>query len=224
MELFKNFAADTLNAGINNSVTSLVVNDASLFPATGNFRIKIDSELLLVTAVSTNTFTVTRAIEGSSAASHSGGAAVTLVLTASGLVQGIVDNSALTYARSLASGDTTFSTSGWTDVSGCSLTLAAGTWLLLANIQLRNNGGGTSTGGCKIYYGSTDIIAGEYSIPNGFNAVFTLQATVVLSGTQTVKLAGRGQSGSTFQAKQFGDYDLGAASISGTNFSAIKIA
>lgn len=81
IEQFANFAASTLDGGINNSVTTLDVIDASSFPATGQFRIKIDSEIMIVTGVSTNTFTVTRAQDGTSAASHLDTAPVTGVLT-----------------------------------------------------------------------------------------------------------------------------------------------
>jgi hypothetical protein len=59
-----------LDGSIDDVETTLDVADASTFPATGNFRIRIDDELLLVTAVATNTFTVTRGAEGSVAASH----------------------------------------------------------------------------------------------------------------------------------------------------------
>jgi hypothetical protein len=81
-EKYTNNATSTLASGINNSVTSLDVASASAFPSSGNFRIIIDSEIMLVTAVSTNTFTVTRAAEGTAAASHSSGATVSHVLTA----------------------------------------------------------------------------------------------------------------------------------------------
>lgn len=82
IEKYTNNATSTLNGAINNSVTSLAVTSASTFPASGNFRILIDSEIMLVTAVSSNTFTVTRAHENTAAASHSDGATVTHVFTA----------------------------------------------------------------------------------------------------------------------------------------------
>jgi hypothetical protein len=91
LEQYTNSASTTLNGSINNSVTSLVVTSATPFPTTGNFRILIDSELMLVTAVSSTTFTVTRGIESTSAASHSSGATVTEILTAGSYVQGIQD-------------------------------------------------------------------------------------------------------------------------------------
>lgn len=81
-EVFANNASTTLNGAINNSVTSLVVTSASQFPSSGNFRIIIDSEIMIVTAVSGTTFTVTRNAESTVAASHSNGATVTCILTA----------------------------------------------------------------------------------------------------------------------------------------------
>ncbi|WP_337187587.1 hypothetical protein [Phenylobacterium sp.] len=81
-EQFANLAQTTLNGSINNSVTSLTVASASGFPATGNFRIIVDSEIMLVTAVSGANFTVTRGYESSTAASHASGVNVTLIITA----------------------------------------------------------------------------------------------------------------------------------------------
>jgi hypothetical protein len=85
VEQFVNNAQTTLNGAINNSVTSLVVTSATGFPTVGNFRLLIDSEIMLVTAVSGTTFTITRGIEGTTAASHSSGAPVTHILTADAL-------------------------------------------------------------------------------------------------------------------------------------------
>lgn len=90
IERYVNLAASTLSGGINNSVTSLDVASASSFPAGGNFRILIDTELMLVTAVASNTFTVTRGVEGTTAASHADVAPVTHVVTAASLAN-IID-------------------------------------------------------------------------------------------------------------------------------------
>lgn len=86
-EQFANLAITTLNGGIddNPSTTSVVVTDATGFPGSGNFRIVVDTELMLVTGVSGSTFTVTRAIESTAIASHSSGAPVAQVLTAASL-------------------------------------------------------------------------------------------------------------------------------------------
>lgn len=86
-EVFSNNAQSTLDGAINYLVTSLDVASASSFPANGNFRIKIDDEIMLVTAVATNTFTVNRGAEGTTAASHSNGATISHVLTAAAIEQ-----------------------------------------------------------------------------------------------------------------------------------------
>ena len=87
-EQFANNAQTTLTAVLNSTATSLTVVAATGFPTTAQFRILIDNELLLVTSLGSSpytTWTVTRAIEGTTAASHSSGATVTQVLTAGGL-------------------------------------------------------------------------------------------------------------------------------------------
>jgi hypothetical protein len=77
-----NNAADTLNGGIDAIVTTLTVNDASEFAASG--IVAIDDELVSYTGKSGNDLTgLTRGIEGTLAASHSSGADVRQVITAS---------------------------------------------------------------------------------------------------------------------------------------------
>lgn len=85
-------AISTLDGAINASVTSLDVLSATGFPTDGNFRITIDDELLLVTAVSGTTFTVVRGIESTTAASHLDGADVIQTLTADSITQLAKDN------------------------------------------------------------------------------------------------------------------------------------
>lgn len=86
-EKLANNAGSTLASSISNSATSLSVASAAGFPTSGNFRILIESEILLVTAVSGTTFTVTRGQEGTSAASHSSGVDVDHILTKGALNQ-----------------------------------------------------------------------------------------------------------------------------------------
>jgi len=80
-EQFKNDSFTTLDGGINNSVTSIDVADGSVFPSTGNFRLRIDDELLLCTAVSSDTLTVIRGVEGSIADSHGDSSNVVHIIT-----------------------------------------------------------------------------------------------------------------------------------------------
>jgi hypothetical protein len=85
-EQFANNAQSSLAAAVGAGDTSLTVANAIPFPATGNFRVIIDGEILLVTGVVGNTFTVTRGAEGTAAAAHAVGAYVTHVLTAAALL------------------------------------------------------------------------------------------------------------------------------------------
>lgn len=83
-ELLKNNASTMLNGGIDDNDTPITVTDGSVFPSTGDFRLIVDSELMLCTARSGNSLTVTRGVEGSTPASHSNGATVTHIATAGG--------------------------------------------------------------------------------------------------------------------------------------------
>lgn len=86
-EQFANNATTTLNGSITSTATSLVVTLASSFPTSPQFRIIIDSEIMLVTAVSGTTFTVSRGVENTTQASHSNLATVSMILTSGALDQ-----------------------------------------------------------------------------------------------------------------------------------------
>lgn len=86
-ERFANGGLSALDAAIDNDDLALTVKSAVGFPTGGNFRIIIDNEIMLVTDVQGKTFTVTRAQEGTSAASHDADAAVFHILTAGALAQ-----------------------------------------------------------------------------------------------------------------------------------------
>jgi hypothetical protein len=68
----------TLGSGINASVTSITLNDASQFPSSGTNFIQIGTEEISYTSISGNTLSgVTRGVRNTTAASHSAGATVT---------------------------------------------------------------------------------------------------------------------------------------------------
>ena len=92
-ELVANLASTTMNNGgtLSSGATSVTVTSAAAFSASGNFRILIESELIQVTAVSSNTFTLVRGVDGTTAASHADGNSVIEVVTALGLPQLIAD-------------------------------------------------------------------------------------------------------------------------------------
>jgi hypothetical protein len=91
-ERLANNPISKLAAAIDADDTSLTVLSASLFPDSGTFRIRIDSELLLVTAVSGTTFTVTRGAESTTATNHTSQTTVQAVLTAAGLAAYVEEN------------------------------------------------------------------------------------------------------------------------------------
>lgn len=95
-EQFANNAQDTLDGGIDDTQTTIDLNDASEFPATGNFRLRIDAndpgEICLCTSRSGNTLTVVRGYEGSTPASHSDSTQVALVVTTGNIERWAKDN------------------------------------------------------------------------------------------------------------------------------------
>jgi len=93
-ELFVNDPQTTLAAAITSTgATTLSVVSSTGYPGTGNFRIRIDSELMLVTGVSGTTWTVTRGIESTTAATHLITSIVNHVFTAGGITQALSEAS-----------------------------------------------------------------------------------------------------------------------------------
>ena len=82
-----NRATTTLASTITADATSLSVASGAgaLFPSSGTFHITIDSEILACTSRSSDTLTVTRAQESTSAAEHLAAATITLNVTAKAL-------------------------------------------------------------------------------------------------------------------------------------------
>jgi hypothetical protein len=81
-EMYSNFVSGSVNTTITSGATSLVVNGYEAFPQSGEFTVVIESEYIHITAgAGTNTWTIERAQEGSTAASHNSGAIIYAVLT-----------------------------------------------------------------------------------------------------------------------------------------------
>lgn len=215
-EKFANSAVTTLNGGINNAVTSLVVTSATLFPTAGQFRIKIDNEIMIVTNVSGTTFTVTRGAEGTSAASHSNSAVVRHVLTAGALTQfdlmgervAIDSNAKHAYLCNDTSGST-LADVGSTGGSPLTLNGTANTAYWLASGRLYAHGtkslrlladtnarGATATG-------VTGLVSGSFTVE-----AFVIFDTYITSGT-TVNLVAYMDDGTTSNAVQMGVLNTG---------------
>lgn len=84
------------------TATTITVAAITGAPTSGNFRIRVDNELMLVTGGhGTTTWTVTRGVEGTTAATHSVGAIVVHVLTASALQNLALQAESWTHAATL---------------------------------------------------------------------------------------------------------------------------
>ncbi len=91
-ELFANTYATTLSAAITSTgATTCSVTSTTGAPSTttGNWRILVDTEIMIVTAVSGTTLTITRGAEGTTAATHLISAPVTHVLTRDAIKVGL---------------------------------------------------------------------------------------------------------------------------------------
>lgn len=131
-ERFVNDASTTLNGTINASVQSIVVADGSVFPSEGDYRLLVDDELVLVTARSTNTLTVERGAESTTAASHTDGTQIDAVLTADAINQ-LVDDSTAGYSdrypfRILDEDGNTLTSSDFTWVNQGTATVIDDSW------------------------------------------------------------------------------------------------
>lgn len=91
-ERLVNNGKTALDGAITNGQTSIDVLDGSVLPASGDFRIIVDQEIMLVTANSSNTLTVERGYEGTLAVAHSTGKPVSQILTKGGLQRYLRDS------------------------------------------------------------------------------------------------------------------------------------
>lgn len=87
LDQFTNDAVTTLNLALNSTINSMVVDPTFTgFPTTAQFRVRIEDEIIIVGALSNNSWSsLTRGAEGTTAASHPAGAVVTHVFTAGAL-------------------------------------------------------------------------------------------------------------------------------------------
>jgi hypothetical protein len=88
LEQFANVAQTTLNGNILAGATSLTLASATGFPTVGNFRLLIDNEIFICTAISGTTCTVIPGAEGTTQANHTSGVNVTLGITKGSLLAG----------------------------------------------------------------------------------------------------------------------------------------
>jgi len=104
-ENFSNDFSTTLASAITGTEDVTITIASSTGAPAASFRIRIDDELMLVTAVAHPTWTVTRHVEGTAGATHSNGAAAAHVLTKGGLDTYLRESGQL-LAAEIALGDT----------------------------------------------------------------------------------------------------------------------
>lgn len=90
-EQLTNFGRTQIDGSINDSTVTVAVISGSVFPATGDFRLNCQDEIMLCTSRSVDDLTVIRGQEGTVAASHDDQTYITQVVTAGSVVQLIDD-------------------------------------------------------------------------------------------------------------------------------------
>lgn len=223
-ERFANTAQTTLSAAVTSGATTVTVDSASAFPNVAQFRVRVDSELMLVTALAGTTWTVTRGIEGTTAAAHPTGALVTQVLTASAmtaLVGAVVPTGTVAPFVGLAV------PAGWLECNGASVsrTTYADLFGTLAVVLT-----GTTTNGSPTVTGLTDtsllfvgmLATAASGLPAGVTVAgitptFTLGANATASGSRDITFSVYGASDtSSFNLPDFrGRALIGAGTGSG---------
>lgn len=160
-ETLVNNASSALNGSITDVATSLTVLDGSGFPASGEFRLIIGDELLLCTERNTNTLTVERGVEGTTAAAHADGSPVVHIVTAGALQRYGRDNDPyfdsdrppLGRLRDASGNVLTSADFSWDNQSTSTVTDQNGTLVLRAPAVTGEN--------CRVLY--TDVPATPYS-------------------------------------------------------------
>jgi hypothetical protein len=170
-EQFANNVQTTLNGGISSGATSLVVTSATGFPSVGPFRILIDSEIFIVTSRSGTTCTVTPGAEGTTQASHSTGATVTILLTAGALQSVQAAGSQRGYFGDGNDGAATFDGSatpaGSTKNSSTSYTLNRDVYYTSCTVS---NGVTVTAAGYRVFVNGTLTLSGTGALDNSGGA------------------------------------------------------
>ena len=176
IEIFGNNAQCTLNGAINAVQVNITVNPPSnpgwLFPPTGNFRILIDNEILLVTAVAGLVWTVVRGVEAGTdpaavPAPHANGALVSQVETSGGLIQAIVDRVVWTVSAGIASAAITMSAEVvFSNANNVSFGLNGST--------ITASAGPTGAANINLSAGTTSNLSSAFTFSNSNNVSFGL--------------------------------------------------
>ncbi len=165
-ENFANNYSTALDGAIDNSQTTFDVVSVSGAPAV-NFRIKVENEIMLVTGISSLTFTVSRGQEGTSAASHADATLVTHILTAAS-IQNYAAGTHRYNGTNLTTTSTSFGNSGMT------VTITTGARRCLISFAAMGN---NSNAGQSVLY---DAAVDGTRIGNDTNGITSVTGTTVV--------------------------------------------
>lgn len=213
VEQFANNATAQLNGNITTfgnpgASETWTLDNTAAFSSVPQFRILVDSEILLVTAVISGTqLQVTRGYEGTTATTHSSGALVTQILSAGALTQFMADNvptgTILPFAGVTVPGDYLLC-----DNSAVSRTTYAALFSALTFTQTGTTNGTTSVTGLSsttnMYVGmaltGTGILSGTIIANIVSSTAITLSQAATASGTPTLTFYpyGAGDGSTTF--------------------------
>jgi hypothetical protein len=207
---FTNNATSTLAAGINSSVTSLTVatGQGALFPALGAgdyFYCTLANavgtiEIVKVTARSTDTFTITRAQDGTTATSWSTGDKVELRLVSASLndLPKLDEINTFSLRQTFSVGTVQ---GPWTTVGRPASPTAGLIGFNTSTNKLEayngtasawvSSGGATGTGSDAVFYENGKTVNTSYSITAGNNAMSTGPITIASGQSVTVPTGSR---------------------------------
>lgn len=215
-EQFANNASTTLNGSINNSVTSVLVTNGAPFSQTGTFRVIVDSEIMIVTANSGNTFTVQRGQEGTAAASHNSGAVITQIVTAGALTQLKTDVTTVGVLHAGTGNPNTFpSFVQGNNASGTSVSTTASVTagnLLVVFVQNETNNANPSP--------PTDSISTSYTLVNSNTNQTSQVSGAIYAGIAPTSaiVTVTGHQAGTFSRTSIGEYKNTLATVDNTTF------
>ena len=174
--LKKNCARTTINqvGGIDASVTSLIVTDASPFPSTGDFLLTIwdkvnfpdpcddpNNEIIKVTDVIGNVFTIVRGQENTVGSSHTNDQAVEMLITV-GIFENIEDEITVALTIPVIGEDLTSQIDGFTDTfTITNIYISNTTSLKLNGQELRRGSGYTEETNTTIKILGDIVLVGE---------------------------------------------------------------
>lgn len=153
-----NNATTTTNEALDNSETDVTVADGSVFPATGDFRVRVEDEIMLATSRASDVLTVVRGVDGTSAVTHPTSSDIKAVWTSESIIDTVKQLDVIGSADG-GGGESVLRPFRLLDINNVTLTASDFTWVNQASSSVadENWGGLTATiaensGDWKLFY------------------------------------------------------------------------